>query len=361
MPEWKELIRRRLAELNMTPEREAEIAEELAQHAEDRYEELKLAGVSDAEALRLTLNEVLDEKSMASGLRDVERTGVPEALVLGARAKEGHFLSGLAQDLRYGIRTLRKNAGFTAVAILTLGIGIGASTAIFSVVNGVLLQPLAYPASNQLLDLYEKGADFSYGSVAYPNYLDWRRESHSFSGMGAYTSVDFNLTGSGQPEQVSGEYVTASLFPVLGLTPPLGRLFRSEEDKQGAGCTVMLSYNFWQGRASYARFSSRIARCWTFAPKCRHSGGARRDGSHRQRPGAAIPCGQCIDLGDYGSHERRHGGKCSARSALACLRSRIFVVDCLRECGELAASALGGKKSRICHSSRIGSGEMARR
>ncbi len=80
MPEWKELIRRRLAELNLAPEREAEIAEELAQHAEDRYEELKLSGVSDAEALRLTLNEVLDQKAMASGLRDVERTGVPEPL-----------------------------------------------------------------------------------------------------------------------------------------------------------------------------------------------------------------------------------------------------------------------------------------
>ena len=248
MPEWKELIRRRLVELNLAPEREAEIAEELAQHAEDRYEELKLSGVSDSEALRLTLNEVLDEKAMASGLRDVERTGVPDALVLGARAKEGHFLNGLGQDLRYGIRTLRKNAGFSAIAILTLGIGIGACTAIFSVVNGVLLRPLAYPDSSQLLNLYEKGADFSYGSVAYPNYLDWREESHSFSGMGAYTSADFNLTGSGQPEQVSGEYVTASLFPVLGLTPPLGRVFRPEEDRQGTGCTVMLSYNFWQAR-----------------------------------------------------------------------------------------------------------------
>ncbi len=95
-------------------------------------------------------------------------------MVLGARAKEGHFLSGLGQDLRYGIRTLRKNAGFSAIAILTLAIGIGASTAIFSVVNGVLLQPLAYPDSSQLLNIYEKGADFSYGSVAYPNYLDWR-------------------------------------------------------------------------------------------------------------------------------------------------------------------------------------------
>ena len=247
MPEWKELVRRQLAELRLTPEREAEIAEELAQHAEDRYKELKLSGVSDAEALRLALNEVLDQKAMASGLRDVERTDVPEPVVLGAGA-QGHFLSGVGQDLRYGIRTLRKNAGFSAIAILALAIGIGANTAIFSVVNGVLLQPLAYPDSARLVNIYETGADFSHSSVAYPNYLDWRRESHSFSDMGAYRNDDFNLTGSGHPERVSGEYVTASLFPVLGVTLPLGRAFRPEEDRPGTGCTVMLSYNFWQGR-----------------------------------------------------------------------------------------------------------------
>jgi predicted permease len=247
MPEWKELVRRQLAALRLTPEREAEIAEELALHAEDRYKELKLSGVSDTEALRLTLNEVLDQKAMASGLRDVERTDVPEPVVLGAGA-QGHFLSGVGQDLRYGIRTLRKNAGFSAIAILALAIGIGANTAIFSVVNGVLLQPLAYPDSARLVNIYEMSADFSQSSVAYPNYLDWRRESHSFSDMGAYRSDDFNLTGSGQPEQVSGEYVTASLFSVLGVTPALGRVFRPEEDRPGTGCTVILSSNFWQGR-----------------------------------------------------------------------------------------------------------------
>jgi predicted permease len=247
MPEWKELVRRQLAELRLKPEREAEIAEELAQHAEDRYKELKLSGVSDAEALRLALDEVLDQKSMANGLREVERADVQEPVVLGAGA-QGHFLSGLEQDLRYGIRTLRKNPGFSVIAILALAIGIGANTAIFSVVNGVLLQPLAYPDSARLVDIYETSPDFGYTSVAYPNYLDWRRENHSFSAMGAHRSDDFNLTGSGRPEQISGEYVTASLFPSLGVMPVLGRAFRPEEDRQGTGCTVLLSYSFWQGR-----------------------------------------------------------------------------------------------------------------
>jgi hypothetical protein len=131
---------------------------------------------------------------------------------------------------------------------LTLAIAIGANTAIFSVVNGVLLQPLAYPDSGRLVNIYEKSADLSYGSVAYPNYLGWRKESHSFSDMGAHRSDDFNLTCSGQPEQVSGNYVTASLFPTLGVTPLLGRYFHPEEDRQGTGCTVMLSYSFWRGR-----------------------------------------------------------------------------------------------------------------
>jgi len=94
MPEWRELVRRQLETLNLTPEREAEIAEEFAQHAEDKYKELKLSGVSEAEAQRLTLSEVLDQKAIASGLRDVERTGVKEQAVLGARA-QGHFLNGM--------------------------------------------------------------------------------------------------------------------------------------------------------------------------------------------------------------------------------------------------------------------------
>jgi predicted permease len=252
MPEWRELVRRQLAELRLKPEREAEIAEELAQHAEDRYKELKLSGESDAEALRLTLSEVLDQKAMASGLRDLEHMDVPEPVVLGGGA-QGHFLSGVGQDLRYGIRTLRKNAGFSAIAILALAIGIGANTAIFSVVNGVLLQPLAYPDSGQLVNIYEKNADFNHSSVAYPNYLDWRRENHSLSNMGARRNDDFNLTGSGQPEQVSGNYVTASLFPTLGVKPLLGRYFRPEDDRQGTGCTVMLSYGFWRGRFGAGR------------------------------------------------------------------------------------------------------------
>jgi predicted permease len=247
MPDWNEPIRKQLADLNLAPAREAEIVEELAQHAEDRYRELQSGGTTDEEARRITLDELSGHQLLASELRAIERTDAPEPIVLGG-AGRARFLSGLGQDLRYGFRTLRKNPGFTAIAILALGLGIGANTAIFSVVNGVLLRPLSYPDPGRLLTIFETTPEFSQSSVAYPNFLDWRRESRSFTDMGVVGSHDFNFTGAGQPEQVSGEYVSASLFGVLGVTPFLGRNFLPEEDRQGAACAVMLTYGFWKSR-----------------------------------------------------------------------------------------------------------------
>jgi predicted permease len=242
MPDWNEAIRKQLADLRLPPAREAEIVEELAEHAEDRYRELQSDGVAAADARRIALDELSDHEQLAGELRAVECTNAPEPIVVGAGSK-ARLLAGLGQDLRYGFRTLRKNPGFTAVAMLALALGIGANTAIFSVVNGVLLRPLAYPDADRLLTIYE-----TYSSVAYPNYLDWRRESRSFTDMGAFRSADFNFTGAGEPEHVSGEYVSGSVFPVLGVTPFLGRSFLPGEDQRGAPCAVMLDYGFWKRR-----------------------------------------------------------------------------------------------------------------
>jgi predicted permease len=247
MPDWNEQIRKQLADLNLAPAREAEIVEELARHAEDRYRELQSGGVTEAEARRIALDEVSGRELLARELRAIERPDAPEPVVLGAGSK-GRLLAGLGQDLRYGFRTLRKTPGFTAVAMLALALGIGANTAIFSVVNGVLLRPLAYPDPGRLLMIFETTPEFRQYAVAYPNFLDWRRESRSFTDLGAFRGDDFNFTGAGEPEQVSGEYVSASLFPVLGVTPFLGRNFLPEEDRQGAACAVMLSYGFWKRR-----------------------------------------------------------------------------------------------------------------
>ena len=247
MPEWSEPIRKQLAGLNLAPAREAEIVEELVQHAEDRYRELRSGGCSDTEARRIALEDLGAEELLSAELRAVERVNAPQPAVLGA-GRKGSLLSGFGQDLRYGFRTLRKNPGFTAVAVLALALGIGSNTAIFSVVNGVLLRPLSYTDPGRLLRIYETSAEFSRSSVAYPNFLDWRAASRSFTGMGAYRSDDFNFTGAGEPEQLSGEYVSADLFPVLGVTPSLGRNFLPAEDRPGAPCSVMLSYSLWQRR-----------------------------------------------------------------------------------------------------------------
>ena len=247
MPDWKKHIRQQLADLKLAPVREAEIVEELSQHAEDRYRELKSGGAAGAEARRITLEELSGHQLLARELRAVERADVPEPIVLGARSK-GRFLAGLGHDLHYGLRTLRKNPGFAAVAMLALALGIGANTAIFSVVNGVLLHPLPYSDPGRLLMIYESSPEFNQASVAYPNYLDWRRDNRSFTDMGVARNDDFNFTGAGEPEQVRGQYVSASLFPTLGVTPLLGRSFLPQEDRQGAGCTVILGYGFWQQR-----------------------------------------------------------------------------------------------------------------
>jgi putative ABC transport system permease protein len=156
----------------------------------------------------------------------------------------------LLQDVRYGARMLRKNPGFTAVAVVALALGIGANTAIFSVVNAVLLRPLAFPEPDRLVTLAEnnlrRGVDHS--SVSYPNFADWREQNASFESAAASMESDFNTSIGDQPERVQAAIVSASLFHVLGVEPVLGRGFTDEEDRPGAGPVVVLGYGFWQQR-----------------------------------------------------------------------------------------------------------------
>jgi predicted permease len=157
------------------------------------------------------------------------------------------------QDLRYTLRMLAKSPGFAAVAILTLALGIGANTAIFSIVNGVLLNPLPFPHPQELTVLYEHTPNDETSSISYPNFLDWQRTNSTFASMAAYRHEDFNVTASGEPERVRGGMVSAEFFPILGVKPLLGRVFSRDEDRQGAAPVVLLAEGFWQRRFGSAR------------------------------------------------------------------------------------------------------------
>ena len=154
-------------------------------------------------------------------------------------------MATLLQDIRYALRMLLKVPAFTAIVIVTLALGIGATTALFSVVNGVLLNPLPYLQSAQLVALYEKNAGMDQAPISYLNFLDWQRATQTFGSLAIYRHEDYNLTGRAHPERVNGFMVSASFFPTLGIHPILGRDFRPEDDRIGAAPVVMLSDGFW--------------------------------------------------------------------------------------------------------------------
>ena len=157
-------------------------------------------------------------------------------------------MTTLLQDLRYGIRMLLKNPGFSIVAVLALTLGIGADSAIFSVVNAVLLRPLPYPESERLVVLRERSPQLEGMSVAYPNFIDWREQNSTFENIGVYRRQSYNLTGRGEPERLIGAQVSADVFAAVRVSAARGRIFSNDEDKPGAAPVVVLSHGLWQRR-----------------------------------------------------------------------------------------------------------------
>jgi len=160
-------------------------------------------------------------------------------------------MNGLLQDFRFALRQLRKSPGFTAVAVITLALGIGANTSIFSAVNGVLLRPLAFKDPDRLVRVWHVPPAKSFPgmttfAVSAANYLDWERQNHVFEGMAIYSFHGFTLTGSDKPEQVDACAATSGFFSTLGVQPMLGRVFLPEEDQPGHSDVVVLSHRFWQ-------------------------------------------------------------------------------------------------------------------
>jgi predicted permease len=251
MPEWKQEIRRRLARLRLTPMRENAIIEELATHLDDCYEELLAGGVTEAEAEHRTLAELSESEMLQQELRRIERQAAPEPVMRGTN-RRSKMIIDLWQDLRYGARMLLKNPGFTAVMVMTLALGIGANAALFSVVNGVLLNPLPYPQPEQLVTLHQSKPNFETGSIPYPNFRDWQKENQTFSAMSIMRGFGFSLTGTGEAERVNAQFVSADFFSVLEVKPALGRAFVPGEDESGAGPVAVISASFWQRKFASA-------------------------------------------------------------------------------------------------------------
>jgi len=157
-------------------------------------------------------------------------------------------LDVLRQDLRYTARALRRTPGFAATAVLVVALGVGANTAAFSLADQVLLRPLPFPQSEQLVKMWEAVPGYSRMELSPANYRDWKKMSHSFAAMGAYNGNAVNLVGQGEPERLETTMVDSDLLPLLGVQPLLGRIFTADEDREGAAGTLLLSYGLWQRR-----------------------------------------------------------------------------------------------------------------
>jgi len=248
--DWKPEIEWRLAKLNLSPAREAAIVEELAQYLDDCYEESLRGGASEAEAQQQTLAELSESELLARELRRVERQINQEPIVLGT-IRRTNLMADLWQDLRYSARMLLKNPGFSAVIVLTLALGIGACTAIFTVVNALLLRPLPFLEAERLAvvatTVRREGVEVR--RTSYPDFVSWRDQNTVFEQIAARNGTSFSLLGAGEPERVSGELVSANYFSLLGVRAALGRTFLPEEDRTpDSHCVALIGHGLWQRR-----------------------------------------------------------------------------------------------------------------
>ena len=258
MPDWTQYIRQNLPLSHLRVEREAEVIEDLALQLEDAYTDALHRGLSPSQAEAAAKKHITDWPALAKQIESSRggKESAMSALLNRAAdrdiAKRGEFsfFTGLMQDIRYGLRMLRKSPGFTVVAVLTLALGIGANTAIFSMVNSVLLHPLAFRQPQQLYLIREVIPQLTkfYPTFPanFPDFAIWQRETHSFEEIALAGERDFNLTGLGSAEVVDGGKASANLFDVLGVHPALGRTFLPEEDRPGNDQVVILTDSFWR-------------------------------------------------------------------------------------------------------------------
>jgi putative ABC transport system permease protein len=231
---WFRILRDRLRALRQRETVINDIDREMRSHLELQVEANIRAGMSPAEA----------RERAARSFGNVNR-----AVDAAYDVKGGGLLETLTQDVRYGARMLAKHKSFTSVAVLTLALGIGANTAIFSVVNELLLRPLPYRDADRIVMLWEVSSQGRHqNSTSRANFREWREQTTSYQQIAAFTDFRFNLTGAGEPEELSVQLATPELFKVLGVDPILGRTFVPDDAEEGKPPVAVLSYGLWQRR-----------------------------------------------------------------------------------------------------------------
>ena len=228
---WIYTIPLRLRSLFRRREADGDLEEELRYHVERKTEENMAKGMTPEEARRAALVEMGGIEKRKEECRETRRVT---------------WIQDLVQDVRYGLRMLRKNPGFTVVAVLTLALGIGATTAIFSVVYGVLLRPLPYHDANRIMAVFEVTSKGRPSRLADPNFDDFRDQSHSFRAIAKYSDYVVSVSGASQPTRTRVAYVSSDFLKVFGVQPILGRDFGASDDKKGAGPTALVSYGYWK-------------------------------------------------------------------------------------------------------------------
>src|SRR3954465_4402668 len=251
MPDWNGLLAARLVRLSLRPAREREVIDELAQHLEDRYQELRDEGTSDEDAVRMALAELEDDdivgrsdNLLAREMRTLRQAAQREPVAGGAPART--LFGDIGRDLVYAARMLRKSPAFSLAAIVTLALGIGANSAIFSLVNATLLQrlPGAHP---HRVDYVFNGANWNV--VSYPEYAGVRDRVRNFDGVAAWGGITASLNADREPDLVSGIIATGNLFETLGISAAQGRLLSRQDDvTPGAHPVVVISDRLWKSR-----------------------------------------------------------------------------------------------------------------
>src|SRR5262245_35956211 len=247
MPEWKHEISGRLASLKLQPAREAEIVEELSQHLKDYYAELRAGGATPEEALRVALAELGASDSLAQELQRVERPVEQEPIVLGSTRRR-NMVADLWQDLRYGARMLRKRPGGALIVVITLGLGIGANTMFFSLLNSFLLAHLPGIAEqDRVVQIGRTNNGEGFGSSSYADYRDYRDQTSTLAGIAAESEQQFHLGTGTAAERVKGALVSGNYFDVLGVRSAQGRLLQpSDAEFEGANPVAVISERLWR-------------------------------------------------------------------------------------------------------------------